>query len=442
MAELLINLALVLIFVLIGGVFAASETALVTLRDSQIESMAARGKRGLRVKRLTSDSNRFLSSVQIGVTLAGFFSASYGAATIAPLVAPTLAGWGLPEGAAFTIAFVGTTVTVAYLSLVLGELVPKRLAMQDSERVSALVAGPLDAVATVLRPVIWLLGASTNVVLRLLGLDPEAQRVDMNAEELRAIVSSHGELLGEERDMVVELLEVAERSVSEIMTPRTEVSFLDAGQPVLEARAMVHEFEHSRYPVCRVDHDDVIGFVHVRDLFAPDVENRVIGQLVREVVYLPASKSALSALTELRARQAHLAIVLDEYGGTDGVVTIEDVIEEFVGEIEDEYDHGNVYAPVPGLVEGLTSRGDIVKLLGVELPEGEFDTLGGFIMARLGRVPQVGDRVVLGDFAFTVDAMDARRVEAVRIRRIVPSPAPAPATPPAAAAARGADPKA
>lgn len=420
MAELLINLALVLLFVLIGGVFAASETALVTLRESQVEAMAARGKAGQRVKRLTSDSNRFLSSVQIGVTLAGFFSASYGAATIAPILTPSLVDWGLPEGAASTIAFVGTTVTVAYLSLVLGELVPKRLAMQDSERVSALVAGPLDAVATVMRPVIWLLGASTNVVLKLLRLDPYAQRVDMNAEELRAIVSSHGELLGEERDMVVDLLEVGERSVAEIMTPRTEVSFLDAGLVVRDARAIVHEFEHSRYPVCRVDHDDVIGFVHVRDLFAPDVEDKVIGQLVREVVYLPASKSALSALTELRARQAHLAIVLDEYGGTDGVVTIEDVIEEFVGEIEDEYDQGSAYAPMPGLIEGLTGRGDLAKLLDVELPDGEFDTLGGFIMARLGRVPRVGDRVVLGDYVFTVDAMDARRVDGVRIRRVMP----------------------
>lgn len=420
MAELLINLALVLLFVLIGGVFAASETALVTLRESQVESMASRGRAGERVKRLTSDSNRFLSSVQIGVTLAGFFSASYGAATIAPLLSPGLVEWGLPQGVAWTIAFVGTTVVVAYLSLVLGELVPKRLAMQDSERISALVAGPLDSVATVLRPVIWLLGASTNFVLKLMRLDPEAQRVDMNAEELRAIVSSHGELLGEERDMVVDLLQVGERSVAEIMTPRTEVSFLDAGLLVRDASAIVHEFEHSRYPVCRVDHDDVIGFVHVRDLFAPDVEDKMIGDLVREVVYLPASKSALSALTELRARQAHLAIVLDEYGGTDGVVTIEDVIEEFVGEIEDEYDQGSAYAPVPGLVEGLIGRVDVAKLIGVELPDGEFDTLGGFIMARLGRVPRVGDRVVLGDFAFTVDAMDARRVEAVRVRRLLP----------------------
>ncbi len=419
MAELLLNIALVLLFVLIGGVFAASETALVTLRESQVEAMAARGKAGRRVRKLTSDSNRFLSSVQIGVTLAGFFSASFGAATIAPLLVPGLVGWGLGEGVAAGVAFVGTTVAVAYLSLVLGELVPKRLAMQDSERVSALVAGPLDTAATLLRPVIWLLGASTDVVLRMLRLDPEAQRVDMNAEELRAIVSSHGELLGEERDMVVDLLEVGERSVSEIMTPRTEVTFLDASMQVSDARATVHEFEHSRYPVCRVDHDDVIGFVHVRDLFAPGVEHKRIGQVVREVVYLPSSKSALSALAELRARQAHLAVVLDEYGGTDGVVTIEDVIEEFVGEIEDEYDQGSVYAPVPGLVEGLTGRGDIVKLLGVDLPDGEFDTLGGFIMAELGRVPAVGDRVVLGDFAFTVDTMDARRVEAVRIRRVV-----------------------
>lgn len=424
--DLIVNIALVLLFVLIGGVFAASETALVSLRESQVEAMAARSKAGKRVARLTSDSNRFLSSVQIGVTLAGFFSASFGAATIAPYITPWLEALGLPAGVSSTVSFVGTTILIAYLSLVLGELVPKRLAMQNSERIAGVVAGPLDAAATLLRPVIWLLGASTNMVMKLLGRDPDAQRVDMNAEELRAIVSSHGELLGEERDMVVDLLSVGERSVAEIMTPRTEVSFMDAKLPVEEARATVHQFEHSRYPVIRGDYDDVIGFVHVRDLFTPGAEDAVVGDLVRETVYVPTSMSALAALTELRARNSHLAVVLDEYGGTDGIVTIEDVIEEFVGEIEDEYDQVSPYPPAPGLVEGLLSRGDVAKLLGEELPEGDYDTLGGFMMFQLGRVPGLGDKVAWGDFSFTVESMDGRRVESVRIRRVVPISAAAP----------------
>lgn len=418
--DLLVNSILVVVFILIGGVFAASETALVSLRESQVEAMAERSKAGRRVAKLTADSNRFLSSVQIGVTLAGFFSASYGAATIAPYVSPWLVGVGIPERVASSVAFVGTTLIIAYLSLVIGELVPKRLALQDSERLAKIVAGPLDLAATVLRPVIWLLGASTNLVMKLLGRDPDAQRVDMNAEELRAIVSSHGELLGEERDMVVDLLEVGEKSVSEIMTPRTEVTFMEASLPVEEARVTVQQHEHSRYPVIRGDYDDVIGFVHVRDLFSPRAENGVAADLVRELVYVPTSMSALAALTELRARNSHLAVVLDEYGGTDGIVTIEDIIEEFVGEIEDEYDRVSTYPPAPGLVAGLLSRGDVSKLLGAELPEGDYDTLGGFMMHQLGVVPGLGDKVVWGDYSFTVESMDGRRVEAVRIRRVVP----------------------
>src|SRR5690625_5037544 len=191
MNGLVVDIALVFLFVLLGGVFAASEIALVSLRDSQVRAMADRGGAGARVARLTSNSNRFLSSVQIGVTLAGFFSASFGAAQISPQVAPLLEGLGLGSGAASTIAFVGITILISYLSLVFGELVPKRLAMQSAERFALIVATPLNWIATVLRPVIWFLGASTDLVMRLLGRDPRAQREEIGAEELRSMVAEH-----------------------------------------------------------------------------------------------------------------------------------------------------------------------------------------------------------------------------------------------------------
>ncbi|MHB1065400.1 MAG: hemolysin family protein [Georgenia sp.] len=420
MSALALDIALVLFFILIGGVFAASEMALVSLRDGQVRALAGRGGAGAKVAKLTGDSNRFLSAVQIGVTLAGFFSASFGAAQIAPSLSPVLESWGMATGVAHTIAFVATTVVIAYLSLVFGELVPKRLAMQSAEKFSLVVATPLDWSATVLRPVIWILGASVNVVMRLLGRDPNAQKEEMDTGELRAIVAEHEALGAQERDMVVELLSVGERTVQEVMTPRTEVEFLDAAMPISEAQPLVRTLEHSRYPVCGENSDDVLGFIHIRDLIHPDPSVRTVGDLVREIAFFPTGKQVLSALTEMRHNHAHLAVVVDEYGGTDGIITLEDVVEEFVGQIQDEYDRETPVVVGDGTTEsasGLLGRAETVKMLGRGLPDGPYDTLGGFIMARLGRVPAVGDSVTWDDVVLTVTAVDGRRVDRVEIRR-------------------------
>ncbi|WP_043500412.1 hemolysin family protein [Georgenia sp. SUBG003] len=420
MSEIAVDIALVLFFILLGGVFAASEMALVSLRESQVRSMAARGRAGARVAKLTSDSNRFLSAVQVGVTLAGFFSASFGAAQIAPVVSPVLVGWGVPESLAHGIAFVATTVVISYLSLVLGELVPKRLAMQSAEKFSLVVATPLDWIATLLRPVIWFLGASVDVVMRLLGRDPTAQREEMGTDELRSLVAEHESLGDEERDMVVELLSVGERTVQEIMTPRTEVEFLDAGMAVEKAQQLVGTLEHSRYPVCGENNDDVLGFVHVRDLINPAPHVRTIGDLVRDLLFFPTGKLVLNALTEMRKSHAHLAVVVDEYGGTDGIVTLEDVVEEFVGQIQDEYDREPPEVLGSGQVEnvaGLLGRAEVARLFGRELPDGPYDTLAGFVMAELGRLPRVGDSVAWEGLALAVTAMDGRRIDRVEVRR-------------------------
>src|SRR5690625_752512 len=420
MNGLVVDIALVFLFVLLGGVFAASEIALVSLRDSQVRAMADRGGAGARVARLTSNSNRFLSSVQIGVNLAGFFSASFGAAQIAPQVSPALEALGLSSGVASTVAFVGTTVLISYLSLVFGELVPKRLAMQSAERFSLVVATPLDWIATVMRPVIWLLGASTDLVMRLLGRDPGAQREEIGPDELRAMVAEHESLGPVEREMVVDILTVGDRGVEEIMTPRTEVEFLDADLPVAEARSRISGMEHSRYPVRGQNDDDIVGFLHVRDLINVRPDAEVIGDLVRQVPFFPTGKRVLSALTDMRTLNAHLAIVVDEYGGTDGIVTLEDVVEEFVGEIEDEYDK-----PEPGVrtqgdigeVSGLLGRAEVAKALDRELPEGPFDTLAGYVVTRLGRMPEVGDTVTWEGLELTVTALDGRRVDRMQVRR-------------------------
>ncbi len=421
------NILLVLLFVVIGAIFVASEIALVSLREGQVKSLGQRGRRGQRVARLHADPNRFLAAVQIGVTLAGFFSAAFGAATLANDLAPVLVGWGVPERFAATLSLVLITLVISYVSLVLGELVPKRIALQRAETVSLAVAPMLDRLASWVRPVIWLLSASTDLVVRLLGGDPNAPREQITEEELREIVAGHETLGGEERRLIEEVFAAGERQLHEVMVPRTEVDFLDASTPVFKAVRLVADKPHSRYPVVRGSHDDVVGFVHVRDLFAPEVAGRSVrvGDISRDVVMLPGTKQVLPALSEMRRSGHHLAIVLDEYGGTDGIVTLEDLVEELVGDIRDEYDvpaDAPLAAGAEEELDGLLNLGDFEDRTGLALPEGPYETVGGFIMHRLGRVAEVGDCVEELGYAFRVTEMDGRRAARVRVSRLPAQP--------------------
>ncbi|MDU0349294.1 hemolysin family protein [Actinomyces sp. MRS3W] len=419
MDPLLRNCLLVILFTLIGAFFSASEMALVSLRPAQVDDMAKRSATGRIVKHLTADSNQFLSAVQVGVTIAGFFSASFGAAQIAPALEPMLTSVGLNRAAAASIAFVAITLLIAYLSIVVGELVPKRIAMQSAQTVALLVARPIAAITAILRPVIWLLGVSTNGLLRLMGRDPAAQIESVGLGELRTLVQAQESLGPAERAMVVDLLSVGERTVAEVMTPRTEVEFVSADLSVGCARSALSTLTHSRYPVRRGrDDDDVVGYVHLRDLITPGDDSRSVGELARRLLVLPATVPVLSALTQMRAAHAHIALVVDEYGGTDGIVTLEDVVEEFTGQIADEYDREQPAVVRHGdgvMIEGLISRADFAKALDRTLPPGPFDTLGGFLMAELGRVPQVDDVVVWEELRLKVVSMDGRRVGQVEV---------------------------
>uniref|UniRef100_UPI0035AE7DDB hemolysin family protein n=2 Tax=Microbacteriaceae TaxID=85023 RepID=UPI0035AE7DDB len=340
MGDLLWNIALVLLFVLIGGVFAATEMALVTLRESQLNAIAARGRRGAKVAALARNPNTFLSAVQIGVTVAGFASAAYGATSIAPSVAPLLEGWGVAPPLAMTLATIVLTLIIAYLSLVLGELVPKRLAIQRNAQFAYAVAPALNGFATVMRPVIWLLSVSTNALVRVLGGDPHKTSDELTDEEVRDIVATHQGLPDDERRILDDVLSLRGRQVSEVMRPRPEVVALDEAATVGAAMEQVRELPFSRYPVSQTSIDDITGFVHVRDLFeaAADDPERPLQGLVRDIPYIPSTARVLPTLTRMRAEGHHIAVVVDEYGGTDGLVTLEDLVEEVVGEIFDEYD--------------------------------------------------------------------------------------------------------
>lgn len=422
MTELLTDIALVLVFIAIGGTFAAAETALISLRDSQVRTISMRGRRGHRVARLAADPNRLRSAVQVGVTLAGFLAAATGAATLADHLRPLLVRWGVSPGLVGALAIVVITVVIACLSLVLGDLAARRLVLQRAERVSLALAPSVDRLAQVARPLIWLLSRSTDVVVRLAGGDPTPHRdVITEEEELREIVAEHESLGHEKRKIVEDVFSAGERQLREVMVPRTEVDFLDAKTPIFKAVQSAINSPHSRYPVIDGSQDNVVGFVHVRDLLAPAVANRSlrVGEIVRKVVYLPSTKRVLAALSEMRREGQHLAIVLDEYGGTFGIVTLEDLVEELVGDIRDEYD---LAAPgerraVDGTLEvdGLLTLVDFEEESGIDLPEGPYETVAGFVMSALGRLSVVGDAVSVEDWKLVVTALDGRRIERLRV---------------------------
>ncbi|MFK0242538.1 MULTISPECIES: hemolysin family protein [unclassified Microbacterium] len=416
MGDLLWNIALVFAFVLIGGVFAATEMALVTLRESQINAIGQRGRRGAKVAALARNPNTFLSAVQIGVTVAGFASAAYGATSIAPSLAPVLESWGLAPALALTVATLVLTLIIAYLSLVLGELVPKRLAIQRNAQFAYAIAPALNGFATVMRPVIWLLSVSTNALVRLLGGDPHKTSDEMTDEEVRDIVASHQGLPDDERRILDDVLSLRGRQVSEVMRPRPEVVALDEAASVGEVMAQVRDLPFSRYPVADTSIDDITGFVHVRDLFeaASDDPTRPLSALMRDIPYIPSTARVLPTLTRMRAEGHHIAVVVDEYGGTDGLVTLEDLVEEVVGEIFDEYDAEVFISSDEGL-DGRLNLQDFEEATGLAMPRGSSDTIAGFVTEQLGRLAVVGDTVEVPGATIQVAELDRRRISRVRV---------------------------
>jgi len=421
MSGIWVEVVVIFFIILLGGFFAAAEMSLVTLRSAQVERLARTGgRRGQLLARLEANPNKFLAAVQVGVTLAGFISAAFGASTIAPKIAPHLSP-PLSVGWAKTVAFFGVTLITAYFSLVLGELVPKRLAMQRAERISMVVVRPVDWLSRIMSPFIWLLSVSTNGVVRLLGGDPRAAREDISSEELRGLVATHDELTDEVRAVIDDVFDVGDRTLREVMVPRTETEFLDYQMAVSSAARFAARMHHSRYPVMKATADNVIGYVHVRDILAAQLVRPTarLGDIVRPLPVLPGSLIVLSALEQLRREGAHIAVVADEYGGTAGIITLEDLVEELVGGIADDPSPratDTVSGPTGEFsVDGLLNLEDFEDDVGVELPEGPYDTVAGYVISRLGRLPDVGDSVEVANLLLEVTELDGRRASRIRV---------------------------
>ena len=427
MNSVVLQIAIIVLLILLNGLFAMAETALVSSRKARLRQRAKEGNKGARAALELADSpNRFLSTVQIGISLIGVLAGAFGGATIAePLagalraVVPVLAPYAGP------IAFGTVVVGITYLSLILGELVPKRLALNGAEVVASRVAGPMRLLSMITSPVVWFLSFSTETVLRLLRVRHPAESpvTEQEVEILMEEGARAGVFEDEERDLVRSALQLDDRPVRELMTPRPKVVWLDADDLPEEIRRLVAESRHSYFPVARGDLDDLLGIASVKDAWARQASGQpadLLGSL-RPSPFVAEGAPATDALETFKRSGLPLALVIDERGHIEGLVTFTDVLEALVGEVPDEDGPAEeaIVRREDGswLVDGLLAAEELKERLGLkELPreeKAEYQTVGGMVMDTLGRVPAEGDRFAWEGYSFEVLDMDGRRVDKV-----------------------------
>ncbi len=422
-----LQLAILLVLILLNGFFALAEMAVVSSRMARLQHAAETGHRGARVAlELKRDPGRFLSTVQIGITVIGVLAGVLGGATLADALArllTTIPGWQPYAG---SVSFALVVLGIAYLTLILGELVPKRIALGRPEAIAARLSLPLHALARLLGPIEWLLSASSNVVLRLIRLRP-TEPPHVTEEEIGLMLreaTAAGKFEAAETAIVQMALRLGDRRVSGMKTPRTQVEWLDLTDSEEENRAKLQHSAYSRFPVVEGGSQQVIGVVQVRDLFAALLAGGKfdIRGAVHPPLYLPDTVTALRALEIFKQRGAEMALVVDEYGDFEGILTLHDILQSLVGDFAEPGEKASqaVVRRDDGsmLVDGMMAIDEVTDLTGLQaLPRegGDFQTLGGFMMARINRIPAVGDRVVVNGFSFEVVNMDGRRVDRVLI---------------------------
>lgn len=406
------QIGLVLVLVVVNAVFAGSEIALITLREGQLRRLEESGPGGRAVARLARDPNRFLATIQIGITLAGFLASATAAVSLArPLVEPL----GFLGSYASPVSVVLVTVVLTFVTLVLGELAPKRIAMQRAEPWALLVARPLNALSVMSRPAVWLLSVSTNLVVRLGGVDPKESKEEVSEEELREMISTQGGMTPEQRTILSGAFEITDRMLRQVLVPRREMDTVPASLPAREAALLLAERGHSRAPVVTEgDLDDVVGIVHWSDLLRGEGDS---GSVAREPLLLPDSLSVSQALRRMTGERQQMAVVIGETGAVEGIVSLEDLLEEVVGEIYDETDSE---ARVPTRLDGgairLPGTYPVHELegLGVVLtgaPRGNYVTVAGMVLVVLGHIPRgAGETVDLGGWSARVTEADGRVV--------------------------------
>ena len=418
--SLSLELLAVAALILLNGYFVAAEYALVTARRTRIQELAQKGDRRARaVLRIVADPPRFIAAMQLGVTGASLAIGALGEQVLARVFDPLFASL-----IAFALAF----LIITFLHVVVGELVPKGIALGYSERVALAVSTPVRAFFVVFKPLIWVLQRSSDTVLRALGLTPPGGEMEVYSEaELKMLLSRStevGQLERQEQEMLYKVFDFADKEVSAVMVPRPEVVALSIEMPPEEALAAVIDSPYTRYPVYRGSLDEIVGVLHVRDLFSALVDRGIAGvqleQLLRPAHIVPETKDLAALLTEFRRTNQHMAVVVDEYGELEGIVTLEDLLEEIVGEIEDEFDlpDESIERLEDGRVRvhGTFPIDDFNEQFGVSLPIEDYHTLGGLVFGMLGRAPEPGDEVEHDGIRFTVLTIEGSRIERLEVQ--------------------------
>ena len=431
MGDTLPELAFIVFLVLLNGVFVAAEIALVSLRHSRVEQLVDEGRSGAeRVRRLTSDPGRFLAVIQLAITFIGFLASAFAGVSLAATLGTFLERIGMDPAYAGGVALLVVTILLSLFTIVFGELVPKTLALAHPEAFALRLAGPVDVLGRILRPLVAVLTAATRAIARAFGAEVNTE-AQITAEELRLIVERGGEqgiLEAEEEQMINAVIELGDRRIHEVMVPRIAIVSLPASSTFVEAIDRIIEEGHSRVPVYETSVDEIVGILYAKDLL-PFLKSNAdprasLRSMLRTPVFVPESMTIDDLLHEFQRRKVHIAIVLDEYGGTAGLVTIEDLLEEIVGEIQDEYDVEEPLIEVlddhSARIDGRSSVDDLLDIWDLKLQledEDEYDTVGGLMYHRIGGIPQPGDEVRVDGLRLTVESTDGRRVAKVLVVR-------------------------
>jgi len=434
-ANLIFNLVLLFILILVNAFFAMSEIAIISLNDNKLRMMAEDGhEKAKKVLALIESPSAFLSTIQIGVTLAGFLTSASAASTFAEPLAnwfSALIGLNATPSWLSAVAMVLVTIIISYFSLVLGELAPKRIAMQKSEEISFKVVGFLLFIKSLTKPFVALLSFSTNLVVRILGFDPNAAEEIVTEEEIRMMVDAgeeKGVIEESQKEMINNIFEFDDIVAADVMTHRTDLECVELSEGLEEILKIAMNAGYSRIPVYEDEIDNIKGILYVKDLLKyigkPIPSSFKISKIMREAYFIPESKRCGDLFNEMTEKHIQLAVVSDEYGSTAGIVTIEDLLESIVGNIQDEYDNEEEEVEQVNEdlfnLDGMMDIEEVGELLNITFPEGEYETLGGFIMSELGRIPQEDEKPVIEaqGFTFTVEEMEERRIEKVRAERI------------------------
>lgn len=429
MNDIMQKIILILVLIILNGFLAAAEIALVSARRAVMKMESDAGSRSAqRVLRLMEDPGRFMAAIQIGITLVGFGASATAAVTLAEPVADWLGSLGVSwiTSVASGLAVFIVTLMISYVTLVVGELAPKRLGLQKAESVAKLVAGPVIVLQSAAAPLIWVLTRSTDVVARLLGVRPGSTRPGVTEAEIKLLVTEQGTLLEDEKRMIHEIFELGDMVAKEIMVPRVDMRMLEDTTLVEDAIDVFRESGYSRLPVFSGDADTIVGIAMLKDLVGPVTTGKLaapVGTIVRPAVFVPETKPILTMLKDMQQVHNHLALVVDEYGGTAGLVTIEDIVEEIIGEVVDEFDVDRRYittiSPGEWVVDGLLSVHEANETLGWNLPvSDEYETVAGWLLVQLGHIPTGGEVVRHRDLLVRVDAVRRRRIARLRVSQV------------------------